>query len=432
MCMTLVLDLSTSLLGEPALQCHIIRRIDWFVSKLRTRQVGMSGITVIHIAPPTIHDRMGEVELPPAPLAGASSAVGIQSTQQHGKESNNNTQGTNKRSTVHSVNISNNTTVGLSTISSTTWAPIRADSITHSPESPAATHGASTFLPSPSGAYAQTGDSPPSRSSSPAHHSISQLAQQASVHQHIPVPNVNEEARTPEAIGTVESNPAGLPVEDDLFGDESGGDDEFGEKVGDELALQADRELGEEMLALGAAPKEAAQTEQIRFATFDSRLRFFKYMLFLAALHPKTAVWYRAYLRISTWGCTLMCLLNIFFQTKSYRSPLFDVTLVLMHLWVSLSLERWVVFLRTQHWRQMMQIVIRRHSSALTAQLNLGGILGLVLVAGAVATVCTAWIVPIWIEVFRHVSMSEAKFGFMTLHGVFMSLIIVPWSVNQQ
>jgi hypothetical protein len=64
-------------------------------------------------------------------------------------------------------------------------------------------------------------------------------------------------------------------------------DDEEDSSLGDELAARADRELSSGML--DDAPAEGygaanATTERIRFATFDTRLRFFKYMLKLAAL----------------------------------------------------------------------------------------------------------------------------------------------------
>lgn len=118
------------------------------------------------------------------------------------------------------------------------------------------------------------------------------------------------------------------------------------------------------------------------------------------------------------------------------RPQLFDIVLVCMHLWVSLSLERWIVFLRTSHWRDLMNLTIRRHSVLLTRQLNRGGVFGLVLVVGAVCTVVAGWIIPIWNQVATHNSMhgssshhhmSTGLYAFLTLHGLFMTLIIIPW-----
>lgn len=99
-------------------------------------------------------------------------------------------------------------------------------------------------------------------------------------------------------------------------------DDEIGgSRLDDALASRADKELGDSSKShMSAAGPEHAATENVRFATFDSRLKYFKYMLKISALHPRTPKLYRLYVRVSTWGCTLMCLLNIFFQTKSYRN----------------------------------------------------------------------------------------------------------------
>jgi hypothetical protein len=103
---------------------------------------------------------------------------------------------------------------------------------------------------------------------------------------------------------------------------------------------------------------------------------------------------------------------------------------------VSLSLERWIVFLRTSHWRDLMNLTIRRHSALLTRQLNRGGVFGLVLVVGAVCTVVAGWIIPIWNQVATHSDMhgssshhhmSTGLYAFLTLHGLFMTIIIVPW-----
>ena len=124
--------------------------------------------------------------------------------------------------------------------------------------------------------------------------------------------------------------------EGDLFADAialAEGDED--DSLGDELTSRLSKELGESSRTGSGGADSTPAEEQIRFATFDSRLKFFKVMLKAAALHPKTPFWYRLYVRTSTWGCTCMCLLNLFFHTQSYRNVLFDVVLVMMHLWVS-------------------------------------------------------------------------------------------------
>jgi hypothetical protein len=167
--------------------------------------------------------------------------------------------------------------------------------------------------------------------------------------------------------------------------------------------------------------------ESVKFSNFARQLQCFSYLLLLSGLRQQTTDRYRYFIRISTWGCCLMCLANLVARTTSYRNTLFDVTLTLMHAWVSLSYERWNTFVATAHWKKMMSIVIKKESSFFSAHLNTIGLAGLVLVCGAVLTVILGWIAPIWGMLFSELTFDAAWF-FMLAHGIFMTVIIVPWA----
>ena len=172
-------------------------------------------------------------------------------------------------------------------------------------------------------------------------------------------------------------------------------------------------------------PSDPAKSASLN--SFSTNLRWFKYLLLLGGLRQQTSPLYRWYIRITVWGCTLLCFMNIFFMTKSYRNPLFDITLCIMHFWVSWSLEKWYVFTKSHHWRLLVSIVSQSKTGNFFTHINQVGIFGLIATGAAVALVSLGWIAPIIYDVI-HRHESDQNYVFLAIHGIFMILIIVPWA----
>ena len=98
-----------------------------------------------------------------------------------------------------------------------------------------------------------------------------------------------------------------------------------------------------------------------------------------------------------------------------------------MHFWVSFSFEKWHVFTKSHHWRLLVSIVSQSKTGNFFLHINQVGVFGLLATAGATILVCLGWIIPIFIQAFTSYH-DGGYYRFMALHGVFMVLIIVPWS----
>jgi type II secretory pathway pseudopilin PulG len=136
-----------------------------------------------------------------------------------------------------------------------------------------------------------------------------------------------------------------------------------------------------------AAAASSTTTSDNQYNNFSSSLKWFKYLLLLGGLRQQTSMLYIWYIRITVWGCTLLCLANITLQTKSYRNAFFDVTLVVMHFWVSMSFEKWRVFTKSHHWRLLVSIVSQSKTGNFFTHINQVGVFGLIAVVGAIIMV---------------------------------------------
>jgi hypothetical protein len=166
------------------------------------------------------------------------------------------------------------------------------------------------------------------------------------------------------------------------------------------------------------------------FSHFSAHLQLFSYVLLLAGLRQSSSYLYRNWLRVVVWGCTAMCLANIFFQTASYRNPLFDVSLFFLHVLVSVSYERWLRYCRSREWRVLMSIVTRVSSQQFARHIRQLGWLGLTMVAGATVVIVLGWELPIFASLVQRSNdhNNAPSFAILLAHGVLMLVIIIPWS----
>lgn len=63
---------------------------------------------------------------------------------------------------------------------------------------------------------------------------------------------------------------------------------------------------------------------------------------------------YRWFLRAVLWSCTILCCMNLFMQTRSYRNTFFDLVLACLHIWVCVAYEKWSRYLLSRHWKALM------------------------------------------------------------------------------
>ena len=171
------------------------------------------------------------------------------------------------------------------------------------------------------------------------------------------------------------------------------------------------------------------------FSHFSAHLHLFSYVLLLAGLRQNTSAFYRNWLRVVTYGCTAICFINLFLHTKGYRNPLFDVTLVLLHILVCVSHEYWLGYCKSKEWKTMMGIVTKVASQHFARHIRLLGWFGLVMVSGATVTIVLGWEIPIFSQMALQVQGKsidpdghQDNFVFLTLHGIFMIVIIAPWA----
>ena len=196
------------------------------------------------------------------------------------------------------------------------------------------------------------------------------------------------------------------------------GEDSTGSKEGDDQSTST-------------APKDKGAV----FSHFSAHLHLFSYIMLLAGLRQNTSAYYRNWLRFATYGCTLMCFVNLFVRTASYRNPLFDVTLVLLHILVSVSHEYWLGYCKSKEWKTMMGIVTKVSSQHFARHIRLLGYFAIVMVAGATLTIVLAWELPIFGQMAEqlngksiHSDGHSDNFVFLALHGIFMIVIIAPWA----
>lgn len=112
---------------------------------------------------------------------------------------------------------------------------------------------------------------------------------------------------------------------------------------------------------------------------FNEKISNLKLLLSLSGLSQKTSTLYRYWLRVVVWTCTVLCIINLFRKTRSYRSILFDIALSTMHLWVSLAYESWNSFLKTKHWQHLL---LSQSYDDFLKRLSLIGTIGCIAVAG--------------------------------------------------
>jgi len=172
-------------------------------------------------------------------------------------------------------------------------------------------------------------------------------------------------------------------------------------------------------------PKENTITLQ----SFNDRLKVIKLLLWFSGYHYKTKASYQWFLRLVTWGCTVLCILNLIFRTRAYRNPLFDVTLSYLHIWVSVSYEVWSRFLKTQHWKFLLKSM---SSMTFFTKLSTLGYIGFVVVWAASCNIFLGWMAPILESFFDSVnwgnSSSMHQGIFLAFHGFLMIVIVVPWA----
>lgn len=169
------------------------------------------------------------------------------------------------------------------------------------------------------------------------------------------------------------------------------------------------------------------------FSSFSAHLHLFSYVLLLAGLRQNTSRWYRNWLRVVTYGCAILCAMNIGLHTKSYRNVLFDVSLTLLHIVVSVSYEFWLRYCRSKEWRALCAITVKVNSAHFARHIRLLGWFGLVMITGATLVICLGWEIPILSEVRSQFENGEyannsAQFAFLFIHGIFMVVIVAPWA----
>ena len=85
------------------------------------------------------------------------------------------------------------------------------------------------------------------------------------------------------------------------------------------------------------------------------------------------------------------------------------------------------VFCKSHHWRLLVSIVSQSKTGNFFVHINQVGVFGLIATAGAVIMVSLGWIGPIVYESFVRYG-TGGHYVFLTIHGVFMVLIILPWA----
>lgn len=179
--------------------------------------------------------------------------------------------------------------------------------------------------------------------------------------------------------------------------------------------------------------KEEASIEDLMGVTleFEGRLRLFKYLLFASGLHVHAPTCYVYFLRSVIWSCTLLCAMNLIMQTRAYRHPFFDIILVFLHIWVSVQYEYWRAFMRTTHWKTMMDIVTRHGSKVFSERVARIGYLACITVPGATAAISFGWLAPIFSSMLGLQGTgptNDVWYGFLFSHGALMVIIVFPWA----
>jgi hypothetical protein len=204
-----------------------------------------------------------------------------------------------------------------------------------------------------------------------------------------------------------------------------------------EPVMIQDQPAGEEFKLNPKDKLSAGSAEPQTFSkqSFSAQFSLFRYMLLLAGLNQGSSKLYCYWLRFVTYTCTVICFLNLIFSTASYRNPLFDLGNVLLHIIVVVSYEYFLKFCNSQHWRTMIAIVIRVQSARFSKNIRYLGYFGFIMIAGAVITIVLGWEYPIFNAVHseltghNHTSAnSKAAASYLILHGVFMLVIVAPWT----
>jgi len=226
-------------------------------------------------------------------------------------------------------------------------------------------------------------------------------------------------AQLPQALNTLKGDPLSL-TSNGLLGD------------GVEKMIQIDEDSPANSAALHAPEEETIEEMMGITIEFESRLRLFKYLLFASGLHVKSRACYVWFLRTVVWTCTVLCLINVVMQTRSYRHPLFDIVLVMLHIWVSVQYEYWKAFMHTTHWKSMMDIVTRHGSKQFSKRVAIIGYLACLTVPGASAAITTGWLAPMVRTMLGQAGTDGATDTvwsvFLCLHGGLMVVIVVPWA----
>lgn len=204
---------------------------------------------------------------------------------------------------------------------------------------------------------------------------------------------------------------------------------------GSAYAITIDREREKrELEAKREAEARRKNSPPITLVSFNERLKPFKALLLISGLHKDTSAWYRWWLRIVIWSCTALCITNLFFRTRAYRSILFDIALGLMHIWVSVAYEYWYRFLKKKHWQYLL---CNQPSYEFFKVLAILGYVGIVGIIGATVVITIGWIAPILVtffdlipqySVFRVDTVATRDFYFLALHGLWMTIIVTSWA----
>lgn len=185
-------------------------------------------------------------------------------------------------------------------------------------------------------------------------------------------------------------------------------------------------------------PDKIRQPNSLRYNKRDSRacLRPFETMRACASLTAEPYRAYKIFLRKVLWTCFLLCLVNLFMETPSYRNTLFDSSLSMLHLWVCFGEIVWAHMVKTKVWKEIISSV--GQSSILEVNILLWrvGIIGWVLMIGACVLITGGWLYPIMNAIARKDIRSSvasyageyvAAFIVAVLHGCLMIIIIPPW-----
>jgi len=112
--------------------------------------------------------------------------------------------------------------------------------------------------------------------------------------------------------------------------------------------------------------------------------------------------------------------MNLVMQTRAYRHPFFDIILVFLHVWVSVQYEYWRSFMRTTHWKTMMDLVTRYGSKTFSQRVAVIGYLACITVPGATAAISFGWLAPIFSSMIGHNGTGTMVTVFQT-HGPLFS-----------